>query len=209
MTQLTNTQRAWLDRQPVMGQLPEKGYKDNPVASFLTAYVDETLSNWADLLQNFHKALDPSTADPSYLDYIAYLFGLSGEPYWDVKWSTTVKRAILDKQAYLRKYKGTLNVIKTVLDIHGITYNLYVDGNLTMPFTFPGLMGTGLMRFFVLMPQNTSRTSTIWYEVVRTLKAYCPAVTQGLTAYRGFTLNLSHFGEPMFSSTIYSTVWTP
>ena len=209
MTQLTNTQLAWQERLPVMGQLPEKGYKDNPVAGYLTAYVDETLSNWADLLQNLHTALDPATCDPSYLDYVAYLFGLSGEPYWDVKWSASVKRAMLDKQSYLRKYKGTLAVIETVLAIHGITHITFVDGQLTMPFTFPGLMGKGLMRFFVLMPQNTARASSTWREALRTLAAYCPAVTQGIVAYRGFTLNISQFGEPMFSSSIYSTPWTP
>lgn len=207
MPQLTNTQAAWLAHQPVLGQLPEKGYQDNPVCYALTSYVDETLSGWADLLQNLHTRLDPAQAPVELLDYIAYLFGLSGEPYWDAQWSGDVKRSILLQQQYLRKYKGTLRVIRAVLDIHSITYQLYVDGQLTMPFTFPGVMGTGLMRFFVLMPQNTARASSVWREAVRTLTAYCPAVTQSMVAYRGFTLNISRLGEPMMSSKIFNTVW--
>jgi phage tail P2-like protein len=203
----TNTQKAWDNRTPVLGQLPEYGYQDNPVAAALCAYVDETLSGWADLLQGMPSALDPASCSPDLLDYIAFLFGMSTEPYWDVKWSETTKREILLIQGFLRKYKGTLKVIRTLLDVHNIVHDVYVDGQLTMPFAFPGLMGTGLMRFFILVPHTTARASSEWREVVRTLDGYCPAVTQSMVAYRGFKMGLSHFGEPMWSSAIYNSLW--
>lgn len=206
---LTTTQQAWADRRPILDQLPQQGFQDNPVAAALTAYPDDTLSGWADLLQGLPAALDPSSCDPVLLDYVAFLFGLSGEPYWDIKWSTAVKRAILLNEHFLRKFKGSYSVIKKVLAIHGISYHLYTDGELIMPFAFPGTFGTGLMRFFILLPTNIPRTSTVWLETVRTLRAYAPAYTFNMVAYQGFYLGLSHLGEPMVSASMLPSIQTP
>lgn len=206
---LTTTQQAWTDGRPILDQLPQLGFQDNPVAAALTAYPDDTLTGWSELLQNLHTTLDPNLCDTSLLDYVAFLFGLSGEPYWDVKWSADVKRAILLQEHYLRKYKGTLGVIKTVLNIHGISYHLYTDGELIMPFAFPGAFGTGLMRFFILLPPTIPRTSTVWLEAVRTLRAYAPAYVFSMVAYQGFYLGLSPMGSPMFSSGMLPSIQTP
>jgi hypothetical protein len=196
----TREQLAWSVGKPVSGILPEKGYQDNCVIQWLLEYPDAELTKWQQLLSTFHSALDPATCQEGYLDYVAFLFGLSRSPYWVKDWSTPIKRAILANQAYLKKFRGTLDAIKKVLTIQGITYAYYQDAPLLIPFKLPGLFGAGKMRILILMPSLTSRTGREWREARRTLKGYSPAVVESKVAYQGFIFGRSVLGDPIFPS---------
>lgn len=196
----TKEQLAWQNREPVMGLLPEKGYQDNEVIGWLTAYLDDTLSDWQELLTGLHTQLDPATCPEAYLDYVAYLFGLSFSPYWVTDWTPAIKRGILAVQAYLKKYRGTPSAIAKVLAIQGVTHCYWQDTLLLLPFKFPGRFGKGRMRVFILMPKLVSRTGREWREAERTLKGYCPAVIESKVAFQGFLLGRSKIGDPLFPS---------
>lgn len=198
MTIQTKEQAAWANRTPISGMLPEKAYRDNPVVNWVTAYSDEVLSLWQDTLSTLHLQLDPSTCPEGYLDYVAYLFGLSYSPYWVTSWSSAVKRAILLNQAYLKKYRGTKDCIAKVLAIQGLTYCYWQDEPLLLPFRLPGKFGAGRLRVFILLPKLVSRTGREWREAKRTLQGYCPAMIETKVAYQGFLLGRSKLGEPMF-----------
>lgn len=183
-----------------MGILPQKGYQDNEVVGWVTAYPDEVLSEWQDILSNLYLTLDPETCPDEWLDYVAFLFGLSFQPYWVKDWEPEIKRAILVNQQYLKKHRGTKAGISKVLELLQVTYCYWQDTVLMLPFKLPGKFGKGRMRVFILMPKLTSRTGREWREVRRVLKGYIPAVVESVVAYQGFILGRSKLGDPIFPS---------
>ena len=195
---LTREQQVWVDGEPVLGLLPNKGYQDNEVVAAVLGAVDDKLTQWQQLLATFHETLDPATCPDGYLDYVAFLFGLSFSPYWDGSWSPSTKRAILAVQAWLRRYRGTVAAIKKVLGIQGVTFSYWQDSALVLPFPLPSVIGTARQKLYVLLPKTVGRTNREWRETVRTVKGYCPATTESVVAYMGFILGQSQFGEPVF-----------
>lgn len=189
---------SWYDSRPVFSRLPERGFKDNAIADALTSWVDEKLTAKADQLQSFYLQLDPNTASEEYLDYLAFLVGLSGS-YWDTEWSAQVKTSLIAaSHSYLWTNRGTLGVIEFVLKTHGITYDIWQDGISILPFTLPKAFGANRLRFFVRLPLRYARTSQEWREVERTLQCYAPAVVQCKVCYQGFRLGFSKLGDALF-----------
>lgn len=189
---------SWHDSRPVFSRLPERGYKDNLAADALTSWVDEKLTAKAEQLQGFYLQLDPNTADEASLDYLAWLCGLSGS-YWDTEWSAQVKRSLIAaSHNYLWANRGTLDVIKFVLDTHGIDYDIWQDGSSVIPFKMPRAFGANRLRFFVRLPLAYDRTSRQWREVERSLRNFAPAVVQNRVCYQGFKMGFSVVGEAMF-----------
>lgn len=188
----------WHDSRPVFSRLPERGYRDNPIADALTSWVDEKLTAKADQLQSFYLQLDPSTASDEYLDYLAFLVGLSGS-YWDTEWTPQVKRSLIAaSHNYLWANRGTLGVIEFVLKTHGISYDIWQDGSSVLPFKLPKTFGANRLRFFVRLPLRYARTSSEWREAERVLKCYAPAVVQCKVYYQGFRMSFSRLGDAMF-----------
>lgn len=193
---------TWLDSKPVLSQLPRKGYQDNLAVQSLVAFADIKLTAIADQLQNFYKELDPTTANEKYLDYLAYLVGLSGN-YWDSRWTPEIKRKLIAaSHTYLWSSKGTLGVLKFVLDVHGISYDIWTDDTLQIPFRIGDNLANGnSFRFFIRLDKKYNRTSPGWIEAVRTAKNFAPAVVQHRICYKGFIIGASNVGDPVFRNT--------
>lgn len=194
---MADRREVWESKRPVFSSLPAYGYQNNDVTDWVTSWVDQELSKVSDTLQNFHENIDPATCPESLLDYLAWMVGLSNQ-FWDVTWQPSVKRAMIANAHYLFNHLGTLDTIRKVLDIHGLPYDIWTDGNLTLPFTLPGTFGKPRLRYFVRVPISVNRNGRGWMEVKRTIRNYSAAVVKGSVSHEAFRLNYSRLGDPLF-----------
>ena len=187
----------WASKRPIMNSLPQYGYQDNLVTDWLTAWVDSELSKTAEGLQNFYTNLQPDTAPSEYLDFLGWLVGFS-DRYWDVSWSDSVKRGMIQNGYWIVNHIGTLDSIRRVLDVHQIPYDIWLDGNLNLPFKLSGTFGTPSLRYFIRVTLGVGRSSKAWKEVERTIRNFSAAPVRGRVSYQGFKLGYSKLGDPMF-----------
>lgn len=190
---------SWEIGRPVFNRLPAKGYKDNLAVDSLTQWQDQKLTAKADQLQNFYKNLDPDTAPIAYLDYLAYLVGLSGS-YWDSNWDPEIKRQFIRiAHPYLWPMRGTMAAIKKVLDTHQLAYSIWEDGESVLPFKMPKAFGSAKLRFYIRLGIQYRRNGQTFTEARRTISNFAPAVTKTGVVYERFYISFSKLGEPMFS----------
>ncbi len=187
------------DGRPVFFSLPSVGYQDNSAADYLTTWVDEKLVHIATLMENLHTKLDPETTDDIWLDYLAFLVGLSGA-YWDTKWSSGVKRQMIAQAHSLWGRRGTLKAIQQVLDTHSLTYSIWTNGSLRLAFGLPTTFGRDDLRLYVRLPLVFQRTSNEFKEAARALRNYSPAIIKSAVVFERFYLGFSVLGDPVFSS---------
>jgi phage tail P2-like protein len=187
----------WVSGRPFFTALPEVGYQDNDAVDSLTLWVDEQLTAKAVQLQSMWTKLDPVTTDEIYLDYLAFLVGLSG-PYWDLKWSTAVKRQMITQAHSIWSIRGTVTALNKVLAIHGISYNLWSRGSLNLTFILPGTFGKDDFTLYIRLPLTYTRFSVGFKEAERTAKNYSGAVSKTRVVYERFYLGYSRLGEPVF-----------
>lgn len=193
------SKEAWSEGRPVFKRLPYNGYQNNDLVDHISNWVDFRLSQASALLQNFYKEVSPYTAQDSSLDYLAWLVGLSGQ-YWDRTWSSLVKRQMIRlAHPVLWKQRGTDTVLRTVLDIHEISYNIWTDGNLQLPFVLSGTFGTPKLRFYLRLPITYPRSGPVFREARRTVANFSPALVQKGVCYDRFYLGFSLLGDPLFS----------
>lgn len=197
--QMTTSKEAWSVGRPVYKRLPYNGYQDNSLVDHISNWVDFRLTQASVLAQNFYREVSPDTAQDASLDYLAWLVGMSGQ-YWDTTWSSSVKRAMIRlAHPVLWKNRGTEVVLRKVLDIHGIEYNIWTDGNLQLGFILPGTFGTPKLRFFLRLPLSYLRSGPVFREARRTVANFSPALVQKTVCYDRFYLGFSLLGDPLFS----------
>lgn len=182
---------------PLLSSLPSQGYQDNPTVSFITQWYDKKLVEVANTLETFWQNLIPATCPVGYLDYLAYLCGLSGQ-YWDTGWTVSVKRVLIEKAHTFWASKGTIGCIKAVLDIHQIPYKIWNRGSLQVPFTLPGIFGVDDLTLYIQLPLAYQRSSPQWKETQRTLYNYGAAVIKSQVVFDAFYVGFSVIGEPIF-----------
>jgi Phage tail protein (Tail_P2_I) len=129
-----NTFEAWATGRPIYSRLPgmQGAYNENPVADWLTDFWDQILIESkakVDLISA--KQLNPLDCDAEWLDYLAQLFGFTGE-YWDVSWDVAGKRLLLSN-AYqgvnIWGNKGSAAVLTFVLAALGVQNKVVVSGD--------------------------------------------------------------------------------
>jgi len=96
-------------------------------------------------------------------------------------------------------YRGTLKALTTALDIHGIAYDVWRPGVLTLPFGLPGEFGTGGPEFYIRLPLRYARSSLQWLEAVRSLDNFGLFGTRTGVVYKSFYVGFSRLGEPLFN----------
>jgi P2-related tail formation protein len=183
----------------VFSRLPEVGYQDDPVADWLTNWADYKLVEAATLLQQLYLQVYPSDASANSLDWLASMVGLTGA-YWSTGWSQAVKVAMIQAaHPVLWPNKGTFYVIEYVLStIHGLTYTLWQQSQLVMPFSMPATFGTNNLLYYVQLPLTYSRYGSQWKEAQRTINNFSPACVQGKVSHDKFYCGFDVLGDPMF-----------
>lgn len=190
---------TYKDGRPVFYDLPQKGYQDNPTVDWLTRWYDQKLVQVATLMETLWQYLEPEEAPESYLDYLAFLCGLSGT-YWDTKWQPDVKRQLIKHAHKLWSSRGTLGAIQKVLEIHNIEHTIWSSGSLRLPFELPRMFGRDDLRIWVRLPLPYQRQSWQFKESQRTLRNYAPTIVQTGVCFNRFYLGFSVLGDPLFSN---------
>lgn len=185
--------------RPVFSRLPIRGYQDNSTVDALTDYLDERIYKAGLQIENLYKKLDPTTTDPEYLDWVAFLVGMV-EPYYSLGWSPTVKRQAITQANEIFRCRGTPKGLELALSIHGFSYSLYVSNDLILPFTFDSNTKFGLVSqtAYVRLPLEYGRSSYAFREAERAVKNYTAVVTPTKVCYDRFYLGFSVFGDPLF-----------
>lgn len=188
---------AWEVSQPLYHRLPEVGYKDNPVASWLTQWVDHEWMLAKTTMEQWYRELDPSTCKETSLDYLAALLGFS-DGYWDSSWSASQKRAVLGQTRVLWQYRGSKLAITTIIQALDIRASLWYRDRLVLSFDLPAIFGKNNLIVNLTVPLEVRRNSREWLEVDRVRKLYLPAITASKTTYNKFYFGFSQIGEPLY-----------
>lgn len=185
--------------RPVFERLPVKGYQDNVIADAVTSYYDEKLVGVGTFIENLHLSLNPDTCPESYLDWLAFMVGMTS-PYYDNQWLVPVKRKAVKAANDIFRLRGTLPGIKKALDIHSFEYILYNSNDLILPFTFGvnNVFGKKSDSTRIVMPLKYSRQGYEFTEAQKVADNYSAIVNPISPCYDRFYLGFSVFDDPLF-----------
>jgi hypothetical protein len=202
---------GWDTGRPILHRLPgqNEGYDHEdptsspypPVSDWLTQFWDELLIQTKEKFESFHaNYLDPVTALPENLDWLAQMCGFTGA-YWDASWPDATKRKLI-AQSYLFiwPYKGTRAVLEFMYgEAFGLNARIYILGEFLAGVTqVPAAVGGETLRFYVRVPLLYLRTSPDWGLTDRLRRLYSPAYVDSSVVYERFYAGFSLAGEPVF-----------
>lgn len=202
---------GWDTGRPILHRLPglNEGYDHDdptsspypPVSDWLTVFWDELLIQTKEKFEAFYaNYLNPATALPENLDWLAQLCGFTGD-YWDTSWPVATKRKLIARSYdFIWPNKGTRAVLEFLYgEAFGLQARVYILGEFRADITtVPGLVGGETLRFFVLVPLTYLRTSIAWALVDRLRRLYSPVYVDSLVAYESFYAGFSLAGDPTF-----------
>lgn len=190
---------AQTQQRPILSLLPgEQGaYTENEVAQWLLAPWDEYSADAIVGIQNYYASyLDPRTAKPEALDWVAQWAGYTG-PYWDVQWPTEAKRSLISN-AFTRVWpqRGSLALLLWLFELFGLSVDIISN---TTPFranvsVAGDNVGGPSSIFHVLLPLTYDRA--IEFPLVRKLIAlYAPLWVGYTVSYTDSLADVMQAGE--------------
>lgn len=203
---------AWASR-PIYHRLPiaegkyqvhEDDAELEPVADWLTAPLDANLMDVKALLESFYADyLDPMTAKPDNLDWLAQVVGFTGE-YWETSWSVAIKRELIrDSLAFIWQNKGTRALLEYLLGVFGINGKIYQLGQFLAGRNRAGsALGGENLEYFLLLPLTYLRTSQEWRLANKINRLYSPVFVDSKVVYSQFHTGFSCAGEPCFDNSV-------
>lgn len=149
---------------------------------------------------------DSELEQASYLDYIAYLVGLTGN-YWMTSWDNEVKLTLLKNVADIQSYRGTLKSLLLVLAAQSLNAEV-VTGNspLVLPFQVYGngasKLGISGSNLYLRYGSNVSRASREFIESQRAITSFVPDTCNARVCYDAFYAGLSVANDPVFDKPV-------
>lgn len=197
---------AWEAGRPIYNRLPEDSeqYRYNPVVEAVTRPWDSMLLDYRNTLALFYQNyLDPQTALPANLDWLAQCVGYTGE-YWDTNWTVAQKRSLIaNSHTFVWPHKGTLALLEYLLVLFAIAHQVYQPGQFLAGINAAGdALGGDLLEYFILLPLTYLRTSREWQLAERLNRLYMPAWCNSLVCYEQFYAGFTVAGEPVFEGTV-------
>ncbi|MBW4670426.1 MAG: phage tail protein [Cyanomargarita calcarea GSE-NOS-MK-12-04C] len=171
-----------------------------PVADWLTAPIDELLISILQATQNFYRDyLDPVTAAPDNLDWLAQLCGFTGE-HWETSWTEAQKRALIANAfIFIWESKGTRAVLEFLLETFDIQGKIYLLGEFLAGRNKAGeALGGEALEYFLLLPLAYLRTSYQWRLASKFNRLYGPVYVKSTVCYSQFYCGFSCAGDPCF-----------
>ena len=198
---------SWSANRPIYGRLPEESqqYQGNDLAEWLTDPWDTLLTDSRNLAQNFYTThLNPATAAPANLDWLAQLSGYTGA-YWDSQWPVAVKRTLI-AEAFSRVWpgKGTRAVLEWVIALFGLEMRVYILGDFLAGINVAGdTLGTNSgFQYFLRVRLIYGRNGTEWALLERLNRLYSPVYVTSQVCYQQFYAGFSVAGDPVFDAPI-------
>ena len=105
----------------ITDKLPQTFIEDREqekIAIALTDGIADIIDIWLDEIANYEsRYLDPRTAEPEWLDYLAYQLGWEG--IWISSWQENVKRELLINTSYIWSIRGSRGILPYLMGIFG------------------------------------------------------------------------------------------
>ncbi|TFI51009.1 hypothetical protein BLD44_028450 [Mastigocladus laminosus UU774] len=196
------TFEAWEVGKPLLNRLPEDGYQNNEVSSWLTTPWDEFSIGTKNKLDDLPRQLNPLTCDESWLDYLALLLGFTGE-YWSKSYPVTVKRTLLNAAwSFLWEKRGTREVLEFVLEtfLGAGKFDVWTQGEFVVDASLLDVatIGTPELGYFVRVPVEFQRNSYQFKTANQVNRLYGAAYCDTDVVYDGFYIDFSVVGDPVF-----------
>jgi hypothetical protein len=202
---------SWQTGRPIYDRLPgqnEAYRKESPtdedpaIADWLTAPWDELLTGLRSAIDNIPQdMLDPATAKPENLDWLAQLCGFTGE-YWDTSWPVAVKRELIANSLnFVWENKGTRALLEWLIDLFGLEASVYQVGAFLAGISLVGDPigdADSIFEYYLVVSLDYLRTSTQWKLLERLNRLYGPVYADSRVCYDGFYAGFSVVGDPIF-----------
>jgi Domain of unknown function (DUF4082)/Phage tail protein (Tail_P2_I) len=203
--------------RPLLNSLPGRfaDYRQGPVGDFLTDYWDKLfIGTYARYQQFLSKDLNPGVCDAKWLDYLAPMYGFSGE-YWNPIWTVAQKRAmLLAANSEIWPILGTPYPIFTILNIFGITHSADFGSIFILDDSLQGLLDESLMgeigdTAYIILPETYALDSVEYKFTELVVRLYSPVGADVQVVYSQFYLDLSALDvQPLFPVSGSSVVAT-
>ncbi len=206
---------AWNTGKPIHDRLPgeNEGYRkdeswsgynptiDPPIARWLTEPWDGLLIEVKTKTENVYAThLNPLTAQPENLDWLAQLCGFTGE-YWDVSWSVAVKRQLIAQSLVdIWENKGSRVLLEWLIQLFGLQARIYLLGEFLADINKAGdVLGGEALHYWLLVKLNYLRTSDEWKLLEKLNRLYSPVYCDSAVVYEQFFADFSIAGDPVWS----------
>lgn len=201
---LSGVNRGWKTGRPIYHRLPiESGaYQGNVAVDAITKPFDQILMEYKSLLLHFEaNYLNPDTALPENLDWLAQLCGYTGE-YWDTAWTPVQKRKLIkNSHQFVWRNKGTRELLEWLLnDVFDLGASIFQPGSFRLDVNRIGeTLGGDALIYFIVMPLKFRTTSREWKLAERLDRLYMPCFCESVVVYDQFYLDQSALGHPLMS----------
>lgn len=204
---------AWDEGRPIYGRLPgdNEGYRRDQeydgydptldVAFWLCTPWDGLLTETKSKVDAFYENyLDPQTALPEYLDWLAMLCGFTG-PYWDAQWAVSIKRALIaNSYNFIWISKGTPALFEWLFQVFSLDAALLIIGDFLADITIlDAQVGDGNLKYYIVVQLKYLRTSTEWAMLERLNRLYGPVFCESRVLYDQFYADFSVAGDLVLS----------
>ena len=204
---------AWDESKPIYNRLPgdNEGYRRDQnsgdydptedVALWLTTPWDELLVETKGKVDSFYdNYLNPQTALPEYLDWLAQLCGLTG-PYWDSQWDVSVKRTLIaNSYSYIWQNKGTRELFEWLFTVFALDAAILVIGDFLFDVTIlDAPIGGGNLKYYIVTKLVYLRTSAQWALLEKLNALFGPVFCESRVIYEQFYFDFSVCGDLILS----------
>lgn len=198
---------GWDTNRPIYDRLPGEngGYREEEaesvtVADLLTQPWDDLLMETKGAIDHFERDyLDPATALPQHLDWLAQLCGFTGD-YWDSDWAVPIKRQLIERSySFIWENKGSRDLMEWLLATFGLNAQIYLQGEFLAGITrLPGTVGGDGFWYLLTVQLIYLRSSPEWKLLERLNRLYGPVYCESRVCYDQFYAGFSVAGDPVF-----------
>lgn len=204
---------AWEEGKPIYKRLPgdNEGYQRDQewegyepeldVAYWLTKPWDDLLIETKQKIDDFYtNYLNPATAQPEYLDWLAQLCGFSGN-YWDSQWPIAVKRSLLSNSYnFIWPNKGTRELFEWLFGVFVLEASVLVIGDFLFDVTLlDAPIGGGNLKYYIVTKLVYLRTSPEWALLEKLNELFGPVFCESRVIYEQFYFDFSVCGDLILS----------
>jgi hypothetical protein len=206
---------GWDTGNPIHDRLPgeNEGYRkdeswdghdpsvDPPIARWLTEPWDALLMESKGKIETIYTThLNPLTAEPENLDWLAQLHGFTGE-YWSVDWDVAVKRQLIANSfTKIWENKGSRSLLEWIFQTFGLETRIYLYGEFLADINVAGdVLGGEALQYWLLVTLKYLRTSDEWKLLEKLNRLYSPVCCNSRVTYDQFYADFSIAGDPVWT----------
>lgn len=148
------------------------------IAEALTDGIAAIIDQWLLLLEEYEsRYLNPSTALPEWLDYLAHQLGWGG--IWKSEWEENIKRELLANSFYIWRNRGNRDIVPYLLKIFNIEGDLTQSTGWKMGVSaLPASLQSNPFSYVLKIPSSYTETSAEFKIITLIIDNFTPCWTR-------------------------------